>query len=91
MCLLPDSFLHVMTCRKLNALTAKQALALTSRQSGDGGREPAVHDLATPVPRAYPQPMRTIGNPNGASARERRHRFQIALPFDNLVFVQLRI
>lgn len=87
-CSLTASF--TTTCRKPNALTAKLALALTSGRSRDGGREPAVQDLATPVPRASPQPTPTVGARSTLQHVDCRPRIQIPLPFDNLVFVQLR-
>lgn len=86
-CSLTASF--TTTCRKPDALTAERALALTSGQSWRWER-PTVHDLATPVLRASPQPTPTIGTHTALQHMDRRHRFQIPLPFDNLVFVQLR-
>lgn len=83
-CLLPDSFLHAMTCRKLDALAAKQALALTSRRSGDGRREPAVHDLATPVPRLIHSPQAGWETQTALQHVDRRHRCPTALPLDNV-------
>lgn len=83
-CLLPDSFLHAMTCRKLDTLAAKQALALTSRRSGDGRREPAVHDLATPVPRLIHSPQTGLETQTALQHADRRHRCPTALPLDNV-------
>ena len=51
--LLPDSFLHKITCKKLNALIHKQPLALNSNKVKMLERQkPAVYEHTTPVTRA---------------------------------------